>query len=253
MGSVTKTFNILVVDPEALKISALKIGANTINVFDSSYFVTVANSLGAATIDFTKYELSDDNFFKLRVTDTGGALTVEEFPYTDIFVSLKGLTSIKLGTFGGTAAVGDTVTATLTFFKKVPWITANTSNSTFEEIGSQSILIRIGANPTPTLSVAAQSGDASDASSGFGTGALRVVTTTNVSNGIVPTITWFNSTGTTIVAAPTGLVIAPGSVATNSVTVTFTAAAADVTAGTYYFKINVGGVNSALLTLVVVP
>jgi hypothetical protein len=144
MGSVTKTFNILVVDLESLKISSLKIGANTINIFDTSYFVTAANILGAATIDFTKYELTDDNFFKLSVVTTGTNLTVEANPYTDIFVSLKGLTSIKLGTIGGTAASGNTVTATLTFFKKVPF---STSSTTFEQVGTQTILIRVGANP----------------------------------------------------------------------------------------------------------
>jgi hypothetical protein len=252
IGTVTKEFVVNVVDPQELTVSKLSIGTNTINTVGSTYFATAASILGAASLEFKKYELTDDQFFTLTMGSTG-ALTVTQ-PYTTVKTSLKGLSSIKLGTIGGTAAVGSQVTATLEFFEKVDWITNNT---TFRSLGTQVLTIVVGQNPSPTFAVNVQTGNSAV---GGAIAARRLVATRNIPNNTVPVITWYSDSAGAAVATtvgvpagtagiPAAIVVVPGSVTANSVEIQFNAASG-ATAGTYYFTITINGVVSPVLTLI---
>ena len=100
-------------------------------------------------------------------------------------------------------------------------------------------------NPAKSVSVGSQGGTLTTGSVTF------TVTTANIANGQSGTVTWFTtSAGTTSGNAPTGVTSSVTSVSNNSATVTMTATAA-AAVGSYYFKVTVDGVTSAVATLTV--
>jgi hypothetical protein len=247
IGTVTNEFEILVVDPEKLTATSLTIGSTTINVFDASYLATTTSILGAASYAFTKYELSDDNFFTLSMTKTG-SLTVTQ-PYETDVTSLKGLSSISLGTIAGTAAVGDTVTATIKFFERVTWLE---NNDTFVEIGQQVLTIRAGSNPAPIVSVGNQTvvGAALTAALTTTESATYAVTTANLADGTTLGIVFFSdAAGTLPIARPAALTASFSALTSNASTLTITEL--NSLAATYYFRVTVNGVSSEVKTVVV--
>jgi hypothetical protein len=79
------------------------------------------------------------------------------------------------------------------------------------------------------------------------------VTTFSIADGVEPTITWYTtSTGTTSTDAPTGISITPASISSNSSTLTVNAATSSIE-GSYYFKVNIRGNESSVVTLAVGP
>jgi len=77
------------------------------------------------------------------------------------------------------------------------------------------------------------------------------VTTTNITNDEPVTIAWFQSNGTTVASAPTGVTAAGSNVSNNASTITVNATSA--TPGSYYFKATIDGVTSAVVTVAIAP
>ncbi|MCL2098669.1 MAG: leucine-rich repeat protein [Bacteroidales bacterium] len=100
--------------------------------------------------------------------------------------------------------------------------------------------------PKTIKSVAAQSGTITSGTAGTAT---FVLTTANIANGRTGSVAWFsNADGTTSASAPAGISASVSAVANNAATVTITATTA-AAAGTYYFKVTIDGISSAVATL----
>jgi hypothetical protein len=116
---------------------------------------------------------------------------------------------------------------------------------TIDGVTSAVATLTVGAK---TATVATQNGTINAGTAGSATFA---VTTANITNGQAGSVTWYTtSAGTTTTTAPTGITSSVSSVSGNAATVTMTATTT-ATAGTYWFKVTIDGVTSAVATLTV--
>jgi hypothetical protein len=136
IAGVTKSYVVDVQKNRQLEIDAVKVSGKEIVKFNNEYLVlvpTVAVDEAVLTIDVSKVNLTDANFVKVTGPTAAGsglvagavapvATTPKEGPSGDVnYISLKGLTSLNLGTYDlATSAGAGTakLTYTLTFFSK---------------------------------------------------------------------------------------------------------------------------------------
>jgi hypothetical protein len=136
IAGVTKSYVVDVQKNRQLEIDAVKVNGKEIVKFNNEYLVlvpTVAVDEAVLTIDVSKVNLTDANFVKVTGPTPAGsglvagavapvATTPKEGPSGDVnYISLKGLTSLNLGTYdlATTAGAGSAkLTYTLTFFSK---------------------------------------------------------------------------------------------------------------------------------------
>jgi hypothetical protein len=136
IAGVTKSYVVDVQKNRQLEIDAVKVNGKEIVKFNNEFLVlvpTVAVDEAVLTIDVSKVNLTDANFVKVTGPTPAGsglvagavapvATTPKEGPSGDVnYISLKGLTSLNLGTYdlATTAGAGSAkLTYTLTFFSK---------------------------------------------------------------------------------------------------------------------------------------
>ncbi len=127
-------------------------------------------------------------------------------------------------------------------------ITINSGTATVGVTMTQQSTTQGGQTLTPTIALAAQSGELKAGAAGTATFAA---TTAGIDDGKTGAVAWFSDAGGEITGtASAGISAAVSAVANNAATVTITATTASVS-GTYYFKTTIDGTTSAVATLTI--